>query len=224
MDSIKSKYLKQLYADFELLSEIILKEMSIIKKMFGNEKDPDLCEEISRYEKIIDNMDLKIREEVINGILLFDPKAMDLRKIMSYHDMTIYMERIGDLNYNISNFVKSSDLTSDVFLEFEDLLIKMINQSTEMVSNALYAFLFEDKERAYLAINADNNVDDLFREINKKLRSFFIGKILDETDLKMIMNINSISYNIERIGDNATNIAESAVYLVEGKDIRHGNK
>ena len=36
--------------------------------------------------------------------------------------------------------------------------------------------------------------------------------------------INSISYNIERIGDNAINIAEAAIYLIEGKNIKHWNK
>jgi len=39
-----------------------------------------------------------------------------------------------------------------------------------------------------------------------------------------ITSINSISYNIERIADNATNIAEAAIYLIEGKDIRHTQK
>ncbi len=224
METIKSKYLSKLLADFELLSEIVLKEMGIIRTLFEKGKDLTLCEEIERSEKIIDSLDVKIREEVINAIFLFNPKAMDLRKIISYHDMTIYLERIGDLILNISNFVKDNDWESELFIELKTLLSKMLKHTEKMVSNAVYAFSCEDNSRAYLTIATDDKVDELFREITLKLQQSFAGKMLTESELKMMMSINSISYNIERIGDNATNLAESAIYLMEGKDIRHGNK
>jgi len=224
METIKSKYLERLLADFELLSEIVLKEMSIIRILFEKGKDLTLCEEIERSEKIIDSMDVKIREEVINAIFLFNPKAMDLRKIISYHDMTIYLERIGDLILNISTFVKENDWESDVYTELKTMLSKMLKHAEKMVSNAVYAFSCEDNSRAYQTIATDDKVDELFKDINLKLQQSFAGRILTENELKMLMSINSISYNIERIGDNATNLAESAIYLMEGKDIRHGNK
>ena len=224
MDTIKSKFLEKLLADFELLSEIILKEISIVRTLFEKGKDLALCEEIERSEKIIDSLDVKIREEVINAIFLFNPKAMDLRKIISYHDMTIYLERIGDLILNISTFVKENDWESDLFAEFRTLLVKMLKQTEKMVSNAVYAFSCEDNSRAYLTIATDDKVDDLFKDITLKLQQSFAGKMLTESELKILMSINSISYNIERIGDHATNLAEAAIYLMEGKDIRHGNK
>ncbi len=224
METIKSKYLSRLLADFEFLSEIILKEIGIIRKLFEEGKDLSLCEEIERSEKIIDSLDIKIREEVINAIFLFNPKAMDLRKIISYLDMTIYLERIGDLILNISTFVKENEWESDLYTEVRALLAKMLKYTEKMVSNAVYASSFEDNSRAYLTIQTDDKVDDLLREITLKLQQTFAGKVLKESELKWIMNINTISYNIERIGDHATNLAESAIYLMEGKDIRHGNK
>ncbi len=223
METIKSKYLERLLADFELLSDIILKEMNIIRILIEKKKDLSLCEEIERSEKIIDSLDVKIREEVINAIFLFNPKAMDLRKIISYHDMTIYLERIGDLILNISTFVKENDWDSDLFTELKALLAKMLKQTEKMVNNAVYAFSCEDNSRAYLTIATDNKVDELFREITLKLQQSFSGRMLTENELKIMMSINSISYNIERIGDHATNLAESAIYVMEGKDIRHGN-
>ncbi|MCL2651915.1 MAG: hypothetical protein FWD60_12970 [Candidatus Azobacteroides sp.] len=224
MGTIKSKYLERLLADFELLSEIILKEMSIIRTLFEKGKDLALCEDIERSEKIIDSLDVKIREEVINAIFLFNPKAMDLRKIISYHDMTIYLERIGDLILNISTFVKENDWESDLFTEIKALLAKMLKQTEKMVSNAVYAFSCEDNSRAYQTIETDDKVDALLKDITLKLQQSFSGKILMESELKMLMSVNTISHNIERIGDHATNLAESAIYLMEGKDIRHGNK
>ena len=224
METIKSKYLDRLLADFELLSEIILKEIGIIRVMFDKGKDLELCEEIERSEKIIDSLDVKIRESVINAIILFTPKATDLRKIISYHDMTIYLERIGDLILNISRFVKENEWDSEIYISLKDMLVKMLKHTEKMVANAVYAFSCEDDSRAYLTISADDKVDELYRGIRTTLQQSFAGKILSENDLKMLMSINNISYNIERIGDHATNLAESAIYLMEGKDIRHGNK
>ena len=37
------------------------------------------------------------QKKVINAIILFTREALDLRRLMSYHDMTISMERVGDL-------------------------------------------------------------------------------------------------------------------------------
>ncbi|MDR0231098.1 MAG: phosphate uptake regulator PhoU [Dysgonamonadaceae bacterium] len=224
MDTIKSKYLDRLLADFELLSEIILKELSIIRTLFEKGKDLALCEEIERSEKIIDSLDVKIRESVINAILLFNPKATDLRKIISYHDMTIYLERIGDLIMNISIFVKENEWESDLYTELKAILAKMLKHTEKMVSNAVYAFSCEDNSRAYLTIDTDDKVDNLLKDITLKLQQSFAGRVLTESELKILMSINTISHNIERIGDHATNLAESAIYLMEGKDIRHGNK
>jgi phosphate transport system protein len=74
---------------------------------------------------------------------------------------------------------------------------------------------------AYDTILMDDKVDKLERKIEKKLAEDFSNKVLDKQTLVNIMNLNSISYFLERIGDKAVDIAESAVFLIEGKDIRH---
>ena len=49
----------------------------------------------------------------------------------------------------------------------------------------------------------------------------FVGKTINEQDMLDALSISGMSYNIERIGDNATNIAEAAIYLMEGKNAKH---
>jgi phosphate transport system protein len=181
-------------------------------------------EEIATNEILIDGLDVKMREKVINAIFLFNPKAMDLRKIIAYHDMTIYMERIGDLILNISRLLGQCKLEGESFDELGKKIAQMLVFVEKMVRNAVFSFTCEDNSIAYLTISTDDKVDVLFREITTALYTNFHGKVLSSQDLQNIISINSISYNIERIGDNATNIAEAAIYLIEGKDIRHGNK
>ena len=224
MDTIKSKYLGKISNDFQLLSEIVLKQISIARQLTDDQANNALFEEVSKNETIIDSLDVKMRDEVIQSIFLFNPRAMDLRKIIAYHDMTLYLERIGDLILNISKFFHQASLGDGIYKDFRKKLAKMLQYVEEMVRNAVFSFSCEDNTMAYTTISTDDKVDELFAEITHQLHETFKEKSLSSQDLQNITSINSISYNIERIGDNATNIAELAIYLVEGKDIRHGNK
>ncbi len=222
MDTIKLKYLEKIAGNFQLLSELVLRQLSNTRMVLDQSED-HIYEEIEKNEVLIDSLDVRMREEVLNGILLFSPKAMDLRKIMAYHDTTKYLERIGDLILNVSHFLKKTDLSRPGFPEFKKALSSMMKGAEEMVRGAVYAFTFEDTFKAYQTIAADDKIDNKLKEITEQLHLVFQEKLLSSQDLFNITSINSISYNIERIGDNATNIAEVAVYLTEGKDIRHGN-
>lgn len=224
MDTIKSKYLTKILGDFQLLSEIILKQLGLVRTLLEKGTNENLHEEIEKNELLIDSLDVKLRDEVINAIFLFSPKAMDLRKVISYHDMTIYLERVGDLLLNISHFLRKIQLEPEIYAEFRKKLMKMLKYSETMVKNAVFAFSGEDNSMAYMTISTDDKVDELFKELTDLLNDSFTGRILEPQDMINITGINSISYNIERIADNATNIAEAAIYLMEGKDIRHGKK
>jgi phosphate transport system protein len=224
METIKSKYLGKISDDFQLLAEIVLKGISLARRMPDGADCRALHEEIAGNELLIDSLDVKMREEVISAIFLFNPKATDLRKIIAYHDMTIYLERVGDQILNISHSFLKCSLQSPPFAPFHRKIARMLRYAEEMVRNAVFAFTCEDNSMAYLTIETDDRVDALFHEITALLHTSFQEKVLSSQDLLNITCINSISYNIERIGDNATNIAEAAIYLMEGKDIRHGNK
>ncbi len=223
METIKSKYLSKISGDFQLLSEIVLKQLQLTRSLLEDIRNEQLFDEIEKNESLIDSLDVKMRDEVIHSIFLFNPRATDLRKIIAYHDMTIYLERIGDLILNVAKFLWKSDLSGETISGFRKKIGKMLKYADEMVRNAVFSFTCEDNTMAYTTISTDDKVDDLFREITTELHEFFKEKSLSSQDLLNITSINSISYNIERIGDNATNIAEAAIYLMEGKDIRHGN-
>ena len=225
--TIKSKYLEQLLNDFELLSEIVLSQINMTRTLMlfntDNERNVELYETIERNEKLIDGLDLEIREGVINAIFLFTPRAADLRKIIAYHNMTNYLERVGDLALNVAHFIKKICITIDEFSNVLDKLYVMFQQTQLMLKNAIISFSCEDSSTAYETISMDDVIDGLYKEITTLLAESFKDKPLSEQELKNMMFLNSISYNIERIADNATNIAESAIYLTDGKDIRHRN-
>ena len=169
---------------------------------------------LSRNEKLIDSLDLSIKEKVINAIILFTPKAVDLRKIMTYYDMTISMERVGDLINNIAKSIKKTDFTIEGFSEFAKYLEKMQEYASEMLKSAVFSFNGENYEMAYQTILKD-------KKIEKHIAEAFQDKTLSNQMLLNIMHINVISYYIERIADKAVDISSAAIYLIEGKDVRH---
>ena len=83
---IKDKYLDQLHSDFQLLSEIVLTQMIKAEELVYDNHNKDLVDILKTNEKLINSLDITIKEKVINAIMLFTPRASDLRRLMAYHD------------------------------------------------------------------------------------------------------------------------------------------
>jgi phosphate transport system protein len=221
--SIKLKQLKILLNDFELLSRTTLLQLQIVSKLLQDNSIEPLYEEAEANEMIMDRLDVKIREEVVFAIFQFTPKAADLRLIITYQDITSNLERVGDILLNIIHYLRETNLNQPEFEEEKKLIAKMFRYVDEMMRDAIFAFSGEDTQTAYHVIEKDDKVDNLFHRISELLETSFADKNMDKKQIRNIININAMSYNLERVGDNATNIAEAAIYLTEGKDIRHGN-
>lgn len=221
---MKSRQLKLLLNDFELLSKTALTQLQIATKLLEDNTIEVLYEEAEANEIIMDRLEIKIREEVVFTIFQFTPKAADLRQIITYQDITTNLERVGDMLLNIIYFIRETDLNHANFSGIKKLITKMVKDVNEMLRNAIFSFSSEDSLTAYQVIKDDDKVDNLFHEINASLQDVFSEKSLTKEEIKVITKISALSHNLERIGDSATNIAEATIYMTEGKDIRHGNK
>lgn len=223
MNGLQEKMLSRITADFQVLAKVVLRQQGNIQQLFEDNDNDILYAEISNDEHIIDSLEVKIRNEVINTIVLYSPRATNLRMIISYYDMTAYLERIGDLMLNIAQFIQKTDLKDEIFLVYKPIFFKMLTLARKMTQNAIFAFTCADIQLARETIEMDNEVDQLHHDICDSLCSQFSGRTLTGQNMTDILSVNGISYNMERIGDNATDIAEAAIYLVEGKNIKHWN-
>jgi len=220
----KNTAIENIRLDFEVLAETALKQLILIQKLINN-SDIDinnLCNEIQRNEIIIDTFELKINDGVINTIVLYNPVAGDLRHIISYLRMASNLERMSDLAQNICDFFHKMD-NKETISHFKSSLTKMINLTNEMVKNSLLSFSAEDIELAHKTIKTDDQVDNLLIEISKEIMSKSSNNIDFHSEINSLICLNNITYNIERIADNATNIAEAVIYMLKGKDIRHSD-
>ena len=221
MTTIGEKIIGRINEDFQVLSRIVMKQINLTAQLIEDNRNEEIHTEINNNERIIDSLDVKMRDEVINVIVLYSPRASTLRKIMAYYDMTTYLERIGDLLLNVSGYLKRSDVHGPLFIEFREDISKMLGTVENMTQNAIFAFTCEDSSLARATIELDDEADAFQRSIIARLQDCYSGKIAKEQDMIDVLSINSMAYNMERIGDNATNIAEAAIYLMEGKNIKH---
>lgn len=204
-------------------ANLILHQLSITEKIISA-RSMEIPDEISREviinEEKADLLEIKLSDKITRIIVLHQPVASDLRKLMACFRIVMNLERIGDSVINIMKLYQKIRDT-ETFEHLTDVILNMLSVSKEMVEKSILSFINNDKEYAVWTIKNDDVVD----RMNHKLVQSIISKsrlpIETEDLLLSLMHINSIISNIERIADHATNIAEASIYSMEGKDIRH---
>jgi len=224
MTSKKDDAINSILNDFEEFGNLVLHQLDLLEKIVsgGNIKIPEeVLKEMESNEKKIDKLDVKISDKIVNTIVLYQPVASDIRKIFACYRIVNSLERIGDMVMIILGYIQNIK-TLKLYVELNDVITNMLINSSNMVSKAVISFTTDDKEYAIWTIKNDTVVD----EINKKMLKKAIKKSSDNNDenkqlLMSFISMNGIVTNIERIAAHATNIAEAAIYSIEGKEIRH---
>ena len=105
MNRLKDTVLKPVGDQFDRLTELILRQLSITRQLLAGNSSAELRDELNRNESAIDGLEVSIRDEVVNVIVLHAPRASNLRIIMACYDTTSNLERIGDQATNIAEAV-----------------------------------------------------------------------------------------------------------------------
>ena len=222
--NVKNNAIKDIESSFKQFANLILKQLELLEKIMNSRKpeiSDELLKELKTNEKAFDKFEIEMSDKFINSIVLYKPVASDLRKIMAIYRMSINLERIGDLIMNIVHTLRNVD-DPGIYANMSDVIFNMLVSSINMVEKALLSFANNDKEFAIWTIKNDSIID----EMNHKLLSKTISanKSLKEDSKKTLlgyMGLRNIITHIERIADNATNIAEASIYALDGTDLRH---
>jgi phosphate transport system protein len=223
MNTIRQEYLNRLNEEFKNMSDTLIEQLELLSLQIKGNNDTNLFEKIKINEKSINKSEVIIREEIVNTIVLNSPKASDLRRIIAYFDMIGDMERAADLLYNTSKRMTELFEKDSLYELYQSDVTFLYEKANNMIQNAIFAFLREDQDIAKNVIASDDIVDKLHADLQKKMLSMTIPEKYPHM-LADSLNIGRISYNIERIGDSATNIAEAVIFLTEGKDIKHNHE
>jgi phosphate transport system protein len=179
------------------------------------ERDTDLAERVIATDPAIDALQREIEEKAILTIARRQPMAVDLREIVGATRVCNDLERIGDHAKHIGKRVVALD---DDF--YPQKLIRGVEHMSAMVSallkQVLDAYASRDVPAALVVWKGDEEVDALCTSLFRELFTYMME---DPRNITFCMHLMFCAKDIERMGDHATNIAETVYYMIEGRPI-----
>ncbi|MEO6631736.1 MAG: phosphate signaling complex protein PhoU [Mucilaginibacter sp.] len=180
--------------------------------------DKDLAREVLIKEKRVNSFELKIDRDCENIFALYCPVAVDLRFLLAALKINTNLERIGDIAAGIALYVVESSVNFEVKTLESTSLLRMYDEAINILIDTRTAF---EKEDTVLARSIFKR-DDVLDAINEGA-PVAIAEVI-KADLNSIpeaLYILSIFRKLERVGDQAKNIAEEIIFYVEAKILKH---
>lgn len=192
---------EKLIAMGKACEESIKKSYEALKK-----NDTGLAREIMDGSIEISHMERDIESKCMKLLLLQQPVAGDLRNVSAALKIITDLERIGINAGDIAEIIETVDFD---FNENNIPLRDMAEETIQMITDSMTAFVDEDIKLARNTIKRDDKVDSLFLKVREGLCS---GKMMESQRLDQLM----IAKYYERIGDHSVNIARWVIYAVSG--------
>lgn len=197
-----------------LVEQMIGKSMEALTR-----RDSALARETMKTDRRINELEIEIDDLCMRILAMRQPVASDLRFVTTALKIVTDLERIGDLGVNICERV--AELGDAQPLESFGDLVGLADEATEVVHEALDALVHRDVERATVLLSRDEAIDAQYAAIFERLLALMTK---DPSTIYRATRVQSVAKYLERIGDHAMNIAETVVFLVKGKDIRHRHR
>jgi phosphate transport system protein len=179
-----------------------------------NVPDPDIANQVRELDRRMDAWELQLDHFCIELLALQAPAAVDLRFVASSLKIVPELERIGD---HCCNIARRGTLVHPPVL-LDGSLERLGQETRSMVSRAMNAFVTKDAALARAVILADDSVDELYAGIYRELIRLMKA---DPGCIDRAGHLILVIKNWERIADQATNIAEEVLYILEAQSAKH---
>jgi phosphate transport system protein len=181
------------------------------------QRDQAKADAVIAGDRELDRLELIVEQEAVQLLALQQPMARDLRFVIAAIKISSDLERVGDHGVNIAQsaqrlIAQRADIIPDP--EIED----MARRARRMLGDALDAFIRADGALGREVCKADDQVDALHDSVFRILLTHMMS---DPRTITPSLELLLVSRNLERVADLATNIGEDAVFLAEGKQIKH---
>jgi phosphate transport system protein len=173
--------------------------------------DTDLATRAVQQDPAVDALERQAEQLVIRMLALRQPMASDLRQIVSALKIAAALERIGDYAKNVA---KRSIVLGQFALPFSltglAAMARLVQENLRLVIDAAGE---NDPDKAVQVWQSDQAIDDLYNSIFRELVTYMME---DPRSITPCTHLLFIAKNLERIGDHATNIAETVYYSATG--------
>jgi phosphate transport system protein len=182
------------------------------------DRDADLANEVMEADRTMNEDELAADELAMRILALRQPVGRDLRFAVAAFKASTDLERIGDEAVNIAERAIEME-PAERLSPPGSKLPEMARLAGVMLRDALNALVEEDAVKAQCVFEQDDAVDDIYSEV----MSLCVEDMKnDPSRIPDGMRICNCAKYLERIADHATNIAEMVIFMVDGRDVRHG--
>ncbi|PPQ38148.1 phosphate signaling complex protein PhoU [Rhodopila globiformis] len=209
---------KSFDADLKKLRDLLTEMGGIVESQVAlaaqaiAERDAAAATRAVEADPQVDALEREIEQFVIRMLALRQPMASDLRLIVAALKITGDLERIGDYAANVA---KRSIVLAQYTLPFSLTgLVHMAHMVQEQLKMIIDAIGASDTAKAIEVWRSDRVVDDLYTALFRELITYMME---DPRNITPCTHLLFIAKNLERIGDHATNVAETLYYAVEGE-------
>jgi len=178
------------------------------------DRDGDAATQAVADDVKVDSLEREVEQFVIRMLALRQPMAGDLRRVVAALKIASDLERIGDYAANVA---KRSVVLAQFNLPYSLAgLTHMISLVQEQLKSIIDSVGTNDTAKAIEVWRSDQVVDDIYNALFRELITYMME---DPRNITPCTHLLFIAKNLERIGDHATNIAETVYYAVEGEII-----
>jgi phosphate transport system protein len=178
-------------------------------------RDIALARRVTSADDRVDALQRDIEEKAVTTIARRQPMAVDLREIVGALRISNDLERVGDLAENIAKRVM---LLTDEFRINEVMLQlqRMVQLARDQLTRVLQSYERRDVAEAMDVWRKDQEIDALNTSLFRELLTYMME---NPRNITFCTHMLFCAKNIERMGDHATNIAETVYYIVEGRPL-----
>jgi len=177
-------------------------------------RDSDLASEVVQHDARINALENQVDSMTVRMLALRQPMAQDLREVVAALKISGAIERIGDYAANVAKRVLTLSQLPQV--RPVHAIPRMGRLAQELLKEVLDAYVDHDAEKALRVWQRDEELDEMYTSLFRELLTYMME---DPRNITPCTHLLFIAKNIERIGDHATNIAETIHFLVRGRPL-----
>lgn len=174
-------------------------------------RDAELGANTVEADERVDELEQEVQNQVVRLLALRQPMARDLRNIVAALKTSADLERIADYATNVAKRTRALILSPVMPPLFG--IPRMGALAQALIKDVLDAYAERDIEKAMRVWRRDEELDEMYAGLFRELLTYMME---DPRNITPCTHLLFIAKNIERIGDHATNIAETVHFLVEG--------
>lgn len=205
-----AEQLALLRADIAQMGGLAEQQLSRAIEAIGR-RDTGLAERLIEDDAQIDKLEIAVDARAVRLLSAGRPSAPDLRQVLSALKISSDLERVGDLAKNIAK--RAMVLNQEEPLRTIQSLTRMGRLALNELKDALDAYSRSDTDQALAVWRRDEALDELYNSLLRELLTFMMN---DPRVIGLGTHLMFVAKNLERIGDHATNVAETVYYLVNG--------